>query len=76
MKRCFNCDIELPDAALTLEARDYCCAGCSVGGPCCCTYESQTSPRPTNGHADPLLTRELLGSVIDRVPEEGAGLWD
>lgn len=75
MKRCFSCDIELADGVLIVAGRDYCCAGCSVGGPCCCTYEGQTAPRSANGHADPLLT-ELLSLIPDRTLDERAGQWE
>ena len=75
MKRCFSCDIELAAAVLTVAGRDYCCKGCSTGGPCCCTYEGQAAPRPTNGHADPLLT-ELLGLMGDLAPEKRTGQWN
>ena len=76
MKRCFSCDIELPDDLLIVAGRSYCCSGCSVGGPCCCTYEGHTAGPPTNGHADPLLTSELLGLINDGKPDERSGQWE
>jgi hypothetical protein len=75
MKRCFSCDIELPAAVLIVAGLPYCCSGCSVGGPCCCTYEGQSVHRPTNGHADPLVTGELLGFFTDRATDERSGQW-
>ena len=76
MKRCFSCDIELPTGALEVAGHYFCCSGCSVGGPCCCTYEGQVTPVPTNGHADPLLTSALLGLINDGSADERAGKWD
>ena len=76
MKRCFNCDIELPADALIVAGHPYCCSGCSVGGPCCCTYEGQSAHAPSNGHADPMITAALMGLINDNPADERTGKWE
>ncbi len=61
MKNCHSCDIELTGDVLLAHGRAYCCSGCAAGGPCTCTYEGEQKVHSSNGHADPVLTRELLG---------------
>jgi len=61
MKKCYSCDIELTAGAMLMAGRPFCCAGCAAGGPCSCTYEDQQAQRPSNGHGDPVMTRELFG---------------
>jgi hypothetical protein len=69
MMRCFSCDIELQGNALIAAGRAYCCSGCAAGDPCSCTYEGASAVRPTNGHADPETSRELLRLVNDNPPD-------
>jgi hypothetical protein len=71
-RRCFSCDIELSGEPLMAAGRTYCCSGCAGGGPCSCTYEVRSVIPTTNGHTDPVLTRELLGLLFeDRSDDRG-----
>lgn len=40
MTVCANCGIKIEKrgAAYVSDGKDYCCRGCSEGGPCCCEY--------------------------------------
>ncbi len=36
---CANCAIEIRWRATIVDGKNYCCWGCSQGGPCACDYE-------------------------------------
>jgi hypothetical protein len=72
MNRCANCDIELTGQGLQADDGTYCCSGCAEGGPCTCTYVDQPPARSGNGHADPVVTWELLG-LSDRLGDDARG---
>lgn len=39
LPKCSNCGIEIRWQPTVVDARTYCCIGCSQGGPCTCDYE-------------------------------------
>jgi hypothetical protein len=61
MNRCASCDIEVTLPGFSTPEGAYCCAGCSEGGPCCCSYSDLPHAGSGNGHADPIVTLALLG---------------
>ena len=38
--RCASCDIEIHWQPTVVDGKEYCCLGCSRGGPCTCNYEN------------------------------------
>ena len=40
---CATCELEIVGPATVRGGRSFCCAGCAVGGPCICSYESADS---------------------------------
>ncbi len=60
MITCESCDITLAGEPLRLEGKFYCCAGCSAGGPCVCTYEHDLGRYPPAHYARPVSLAELL----------------
>ena len=65
MKNCSSCQIELTESALVRTGQAFCCSGCEEGGPCTCSYEDAPAVRSGNGHADPIVTWELLGRALE-----------
>lgn len=37
---CATCEIEIVGQATVRGGRSFCCAGCAIGGPCICSYDS------------------------------------
>ncbi len=54
LARCANCGLEIEWEPVVVEGVPYCCGGCALGGPCCCSYDlpeaaqigPQTDPWP------------------------------
>ena len=42
--RCENCGILITWQPTVVDAHEYCCLGCAVGGPCSCDYSNLPSP--------------------------------
>ncbi len=58
--KCASCDIELTSEPLMADGKPFCCAGCTEGGPCTCTYEWDQGRYPRNGHSDTLVASDLV----------------
>jgi hypothetical protein len=44
---CTTCELEIVGQATVRGGRSFCCAGCAIGGPCICSYESG-DPHPVD----------------------------
>ena len=40
MAKCANCGININWKPTVVDGRQFCCVGCSHGGPCTCDYEN------------------------------------
>lgn len=41
---CHNCGIAIKWAPVRVDDQVYCCRGCSLGGPCTCSYDEPAQP--------------------------------
>jgi hypothetical protein len=60
MSACDSCRIPLGTGLAGPGDKRYCCAGCTAGGPCICTYEEDLSRYPPVQYARPISLTELL----------------
>ena len=60
MVTCNSCGIDLGADFANSGDELYCCAGCTVGGPCVCTYEQDLGRYPPAPYARPVSLAELL----------------
>ena len=70
LSRCATCDIEIHWQPTVVDGREYCCLGCSRGGPCTCDYANlpHTSTSMilfTLEHEETTTVRVLLSALRD-----------
>lgn len=68
-RRCVNCGLEIGWAAVVVDGKPYCCAGCAQGGPCYCSYDP---PQP-NGIRTVSATSAATETVEPLAPGRGGG---
>ena len=74
---CANCFAEFEWAPFSVNGEDFCCSGCSEGGPCICTYAGaphvQPSASPAQTSSSPDLTpisQATTPSASTEIPED------
>jgi hypothetical protein len=51
---CSTCGFLVEASGVELGGRVYCCQGCAVGGPCCCSYDlPETEGHDENSEPSP-----------------------
>jgi len=76
MVTCDSCGIALGAESVYPGEELYCCAGCTAGGPCVCTYEQDLGRFPPAQYARPVSLAELLDRYEKGIqkPVQGSGV--
>ncbi len=66
---CASCEIEVIWPPVEQGGLRYCCSGCAMGGPCCCSYDEPRRPgsAPPEAEADRRTRRR--GARPARAPQ-------